>query len=75
MLKNGHRKSGMRRIKYVCTKEKWGTLKTALCDGAKTEFGYEDRRQSGWFSESEKKVKLLFLERNRLYALWLITVI
>ena len=49
--------------------EKWDTLKTALCDGAKTELCYEDRRQPDRFWESEKDLGLLFSERNHLYAL------
>ena len=56
-----------------CVQEKWDTLKMALCDRAKTELGYEDRRQPDWFRESEENLKLLFLEKNRLYALWLST--
>ncbi len=27
-----------------CVQGKWDTLTTALCDGAKTELGYENRR-------------------------------
>ena len=53
--------------------EKWDTLKSALCDGAKTELGYEDRKQPDWFRESEKDLKSLFSERNRLYVLWVST--
>ena len=45
-------------------------MKTALYDGAKTELGYEDRRQPDWFQESEKDLGSLFSERNHLYALW-----
>ena len=33
----------------------------------------KNRRQPDWFTESEENLKLLFLERNRLYALWLST--
>lgn len=50
--------------------EKWGTLKTALCERAKMELSYEDRRQPHWFRDSEKA---LFSERNCLYALWIST--
>ena len=32
----------------------------ALCDGAKTEHGYNNRRQPDWFTESEENLKLLF---------------
>ena len=53
--------------------EKWDTLKTALCDGAKTELGYEDRKQPDWFRGSEKDLRALFSERNRLYVLWITT--
>ena len=53
--------------------EKWDTLKTALCDGAKAELGYEDKKQPDWFRESEKDLKSLFSERNRLYVLWIST--
>ena len=45
----------------------------ALYQGAKTKLRYEDRRQPDWFRESEENLKLLFLERNRLYVLWLST--
>ena len=53
--------------------EKWDTLKSALCDGAKTELGYEDRKQPDWFRESENDLKSLFSEKNRLYVLWVST--
>ena len=53
--------------------EKWDKLKSALCDGTKTELGYEDRKQPDWFRESEKDLKSLFSERNRLYVLWVST--
>ena len=48
-----------------------GYPETALCDGAKRELGYEDRRQSDWFRGSEKDLKPLLSKRNWLYALWL----
>lgn len=47
-------------------------MKTALCDGAKTKLGYEDRKQPDWTRESEKDLKTLFAERN-LYDLWIST--
>ena len=52
---------------------KWNVLKSALCDAAKDELGYENRKQPDWFRESKKDLKILIAERNRLYALWIST--
>ena len=59
--------------KESSVQEKWDTLMSALCNGAKAGLGFEDRRQPDWFRESEVDLKPLFAERNRLYALWLST--
>ena len=32
--------------------------------------GYENRKQPDWFWESERDLKILIAERNKLYALW-----
>ena len=40
---------------------------------AKDELGYENRKKPDWFRESEKDLKTLNAERNRLYALWIST--
>ena len=54
-----------------CVEMKWDILKTVLCDGAKAELGYENRKQPDWFRDSETDLKRLIEERYRLFALWL----
>ena len=53
-----------------CEQEKWDTLKTACVTGLRLSLDMRIRDNQ---IESEKNLKLLFLERNRLYALWLST--
>ena len=56
-----------------CVEKKWKALKSALCDGAKEELGYEDRKHPDWFRESAIDLKPLIAVRNRLHVVWLST--
>ena len=56
-----------------CVEMKWDILKTALCDGAKAELGYENKKHPDWLRESEADLKHPTEERNRLFTVWLST--
>ena len=53
--------------------EKWNNLKNTLCEGAKLELGYANKRQPDWYRDGKDVIMPLLAERNRLYTGWLNT--
>ena len=52
-------------------KQKWETIRDNMVKVATGILGYEQRRQPGWFKESEVALKKLIDKRNTLFNIWL----
>ena len=50
---------------------KWNVMKSALCENTSDVPGSVDKRQSDWFRDSEDKLTLFIVKRNRMYFLLL----